>query len=100
MRTITLRLCRLELRRREGTLEVASAGDARRLMEEQLAAMSRRMQVVRDRDEFVESAHTFEEVRGMIHAHLEESGIRREENKIRAAESHWRHRHPASRLST
>lgn len=86
MKAITRRLCRLEFHRREETLAVANEGDARRLMEERLKRMSRRLQGERDRGEVVEPNLTFEEVEKIVHAHLEENPVRREENEKRTAE--------------
>jgi hypothetical protein len=97
MRAITRRLGRLELRKREETLAVATVGDARRLMEERLERMSLCLQGSRDRGEFVEPNPTFEEVKQMVHAHLEESRIRHEENEKRMAARRLIHRRTASR---
>jgi hypothetical protein len=99
MSTIARWLCRLEdleSRRREQRSDADTGGHARRFLEERLDAMSRRLQGERDRDEFVEPERSVEEITAMIHAHLEESRIRREENEKRAAERHWPHRYRAS----
>jgi hypothetical protein len=88
MRAITKRLCGLELRRRERTPAVAN-GDARRLMEERLNAIHLRLQAAIDCGECEAPNCTFEEVQRMIHAHLEGSRIRREENEKRIAERRW-----------
>ena len=85
MKTITRRLCRLELRRREQIVFAQTPGDARRILEERLERMHRCMQADRDRGKFVEPERTFEEVKEMIHAHLEENRIRREEDEKIAA---------------
>ena len=98
MNAITRRLCRLELRRLEETLAVGPEGEARRLLEERLEKMSRWIQGERDRGEFVEPNLTFEEVKQMVHAHLEENRIRREENEKRTAERRLTRRHHASRF--
>jgi hypothetical protein len=98
MRAITRRLCKLELREREETLAVRPEGEARRLLEERLEKMSQWIQGERDRGEFVEPNLTFEEVQEMVHSHLEENRIRREENEKRTAARHLTRRHTASRF--
>src|SRR5579863_844880 len=81
MKAITKRLCRLEFCRREETLAVAPEGEARRLLEERLDRMHLRLQAATDCGECGAPNLTFEEVQDMIHAHLEENRIRREENE-------------------
>ncbi len=99
MSTIARRLCRLEdreSRRREQGSDADTEGYARRFLEERLEAMSRSLQGERDRGEYVEPVLSVEEVRAMIHARLEESRIRREDNEKRAAERRWPHRYRTS----
>jgi hypothetical protein len=98
MKAITRRLRRLELRGREETLAVSTDGDARRFMEERLEAMSRSIQVERERGEFVEPDLSVEEVTAMIQAHLEESRIRREEDEKQIAARRPMGRYPVHRF--
>ena len=100
MRTIARRLCRLELRKEEEGLAVATVGDARRLTEERLEKMHLRLQAATDCGECEAPNLTFEEVQDMIHTHLEENRIRREENEKRAAERYWPPRYRASKFPT
>ena len=81
MKTITRRLCRLELRRREQIVSAHTPGDARRSLEERLERMHQCIQAERDRGEFVEPDLSIEEITAMIHAHLEETRIQREEHE-------------------
>jgi hypothetical protein len=62
--------------------------------------MNRSLQVERALGALVEPELSFEEVKEMIHAHLEQNRIRREENEKRMAERRWPYAHPASRFST
>jgi hypothetical protein len=98
MRAIARRLCKLELHRREGALAVAAKGDARRLLEKRLDSMSRRLLGEGDRDEFAEPELSVEEVTAMIHAHLEETRIRREDDEKQLAARWPMGRYPAYRF--
>jgi hypothetical protein len=80
------RLQKLETFRREQIHCVLPPGDAKRILLERLERTSRCLQVERELGATVEPEPTFEEAREMIHAHLEESRIRREENEKRIAE--------------
>jgi hypothetical protein len=75
-------------------------GEAKRILLERLERTSQSLQVEKELGAPAEPEHTFEEVMEMIHAHLEESRIRREENEKRMAERRWPHAHPTSRFST
>jgi hypothetical protein len=101
MSSIARRLCRLEdleSRRREQRSYADTGGYARRLLEERLERMSRCIEVARDCGEYVEPDLSVEEVTAMIHAHLEESRIRREEDERRIAAHRSMGRYPAYRF--
>ena len=74
------------------------AGDSKRILLERIERIRRCNQAARDSGEFVEPHHTIEEVKEMLHTHLEESRIRREENEKRIAERRWASRYSASRF--
>jgi hypothetical protein len=75
-------------------------GEARRLLEEKLDAVRRRMQPGIDRGEYETPNVTAEQVEEMLHAHFEESRIRREEYEQQSAARRWGRASLASRFST
>jgi hypothetical protein len=102
MRTGTLgrRLQKLEFRRQEERSFALMPGEARRLMEEKLDAVRRRMQPAIDSGEYEAPDVTAEQVAAMLRAHLEESRILREQYEKRCAVSRWGRASPGCRSST
>ena len=76
MPNLRRRLHRLELRREEERSFQFPPGEARRLLEEKIAAV--RLRLGMDSQEYVASDVTAEEVKAMIHAHLEANRVRRD----------------------
>jgi hypothetical protein len=94
------RLQKLESRKREQILCVLPSSDARRILLQRLERMSRSLQVERDLGVLMEPGPTFDEVQEMLHKHLKESRIRREENEKRIAEHRFLSRYNSSRQWT
>jgi len=72
------RLNKLELserRRQEERLSALMPGEARRLLEEKLDAVRRRIQPAIDRGEYEELNVTVEQVRDMLYAHLSRAAL-------------------------
>jgi hypothetical protein len=83
------RLQKLECRRREEQWFALVPGEARRLLEEKLDAVSSHIQAARDSGEWEEPDVTAEQVAEMVHALLEESRIQREEYAKQTATRRW-----------
>jgi hypothetical protein len=98
MRVVERRLRKLELRREEEKSFEPPPGEARRLLEAKIDAVRLRLQPEIESEGYV--APDPELVMAMLHAHLEESRLRREENE-RLSEAHQRSRaFPTRRFST
>jgi hypothetical protein len=96
MKLVESRLQKLELRREEEKSFELPPGEGRRLLEAQIAAVHLRLQPEMESEEYV--APDPEEVKAMIHAHLEENRVRREEQVKQAAASRWGRAFPTRRF--
>jgi hypothetical protein len=92
------RLQKLECRRQEDKSFELPPGEGRRQLEAQIAAVRLRLKPEMESEGYV--APDPELVKAMIHAHLEDNRLRREENE-RLCEAHQRSRaFPTRRFST
>lgn len=94
------RLQKLEHSRGEERAFALMPGEARRILEEKLDRVRRRMPPAIDSGECVVSDATAEQVAAMLHALLEGNRIQREEYEKRSAASPWGRASPTFRPAT
>jgi hypothetical protein len=98
MKLVERRLRKLELGRQEEKSFRLPPGEAGRLLEAQIDSVRLRLKL--DSEEDAAPDVPVELVEALIHAHLEENRLRREESEKRTAAPRWGRTFPTRRFST